>query len=99
MSFEAPLLLLALLVVPVAVVGYLLLERGKSKYAVRYSNLDVLASVAGGPSSWARHVPAALLLAALAAFCVTLARPTVTVAAPQEQARSCSSSTCTLDAR
>jgi Ca-activated chloride channel family protein len=86
MSFEAPLLLLTLLVVPLAIVAYLLLQRGQSKYAVSYSNLDVLASVTGGPSSWARHLPAGLLLAALAAFCVTLARPTVTVAAPQEQA-------------
>lgn len=86
MSFEAPLLLLSLVVVPVALAVYLLLQRGPSRYAVRYSNLDVLASVAGGSSSWVRHLPAALLLASLAALCVALARPTVTVAAPQEQA-------------
>jgi Ca-activated chloride channel homolog len=86
MSFEAPLLLLGLLVLPLALAGYLYLQRGASRYAVRYSNLDVLAAVVERSSSWTRHLPAALLLAALAALCVALARPTVTVAAPQEQA-------------
>jgi Ca-activated chloride channel homolog len=85
-SFEAPMLLLGLLVLPVAVAVYFLLQRGQSRYAVRYSNLAVLEAVVDRTSSWARHVPAALLLAALAALCVALARPTVTVAAPQEQA-------------
>ena len=86
MSFEAPLLLLSLVVVPLAFAVYLLLQRGSSRYAVRYSNVDVLAAVVERGSSWARHIPAALLLAALAVLCVALARPTVTVAAPQEQA-------------
>ena len=34
------------------------------QYGVRFSNLDVLAAVAGGARSWGRHLPAALLLAA-----------------------------------
>jgi Ca-activated chloride channel family protein len=86
MSFEAPLLLVSLVVLPLAIAAYLLLQRGQSRYAVRYSNLDVLAAVVERRSSWARHVPAGLLLASLAALCVALARPTVTVAAPQERA-------------
>ena len=86
MSFEAPLLLLGLLVVPLVGLGYWLLQRRPPRYAVRYTNLEVLAAVAGGRRAWRRHVPAALLLVSLAALCVAFARPTVTVRAPNEKA-------------
>ena len=86
MSFEAPELLLTLLVVPLAAVGYWLLQRRPPRYAVRYTNLEVLAGVAGRRRVWRRQVPAALMLAALAALGVSLARPTVTVKAPNERA-------------
>jgi Ca-activated chloride channel homolog len=46
----------------------------------------VLASVVEERRPWGRHLPAMLLLAAVAALLVALARPTVTVAAPQERA-------------
>lgn len=86
MSFEAPALLATLLVVPLAAAGYWLLQRRPPKYAVRYTNLAVLAGVAGSRRAWRRHVPAALLLAALASLCVAFARPTVNVKAPDERA-------------
>jgi Ca-activated chloride channel homolog len=86
MSFEAPALLLTLLVVPVAAVGYWLLQRRPPRFAVRYTNLEVLAGVASRRRAWRRHVPAALVLASVAALCVALARPTVTVKAPNERA-------------
>jgi Ca-activated chloride channel family protein len=74
MSFGHPYLLLTLLVVPLAIGLYLLAERRRMRYAVTFTNLDVLASVAGG-RSLRRFVPAALFLLALAALCVALARP------------------------
>ena len=86
MSFEAPALLATLVVVPLAAVGYWLLQRRRPRYAVRYTNLEVLAGVAGSRGAWRRHVPAALLLAALTALCVAFARPTVTVQSPNERA-------------
>ena len=86
MSFEAPALLLGLLVVPLAALGYWLLQRRRAKYAVRYTNLEVLAGVSSGRWAWRRHVPAALLLASLAALCVAFARPTVMSKAPNERA-------------
>ena len=86
MSFEAPALLATLLVVPLAAAGYWLLQRRPPRYAVRYTNLEVLAGVAGRRRAWRRHVPAALLLAALASLCVAFARPTVTVKSPNERA-------------
>jgi Ca-activated chloride channel family protein len=86
MSFEAPALLVGLLVVPLAALGYWLLQRRRASYAVRFTNLDVLAGVAGRRSSWKRQLPAALMLLALAALAVAFARPTVTVQEPDERA-------------
>ena len=86
MSFEAPMLLLGLLLVPLAALGYWLLQRRPAPFAVRYTNLDVLAGVARGRRSWKRHLPAALMLLALAALCVGFARPTVNVKTPDERA-------------
>lgn len=86
MSFEAPALLLCLLLLPIVAVGYWLLQRRPSRYAISYTNVDVLASVAGKRRTWRRHVPAALLLASLAALGVALARPTITEHAPDERA-------------
>jgi Ca-activated chloride channel family protein len=74
MSFGHPLLLLTLLVIPAAIGLYLLAERRRMRYAVTFTNLDVLASVAGG-RSLRRYVPLGLFLLALASLCVALARP------------------------
>jgi Ca-activated chloride channel family protein len=86
MSFESPALLATLVVVPLAATGYWLLQRRPPKFAVRYTNLEVLAGVAGRRRAWRRHIPAALLLASVAALCVAFARPTMTVKAPNERA-------------
>jgi Ca-activated chloride channel family protein len=74
MSFDRPILLLTLLVVPLAIAVYLLAERRRMRYAVTFTNLDVLASVAGGRSA-RRFVPPALFLLALALLCFAVARP------------------------
>jgi Ca-activated chloride channel family protein len=86
MSFEAPVWLLALAVVPLALAGYLLLERRRSRYAVDFTNVSVLAAVAERTAAWRRYLPLALLLAALASLAIALARPTVTLAAPEPRA-------------
>jgi len=83
-TFQAPLLLGLLAVVPLVAAAYVLLQRRPRKFAVRYTNVDVLAAVAG--RSWARHVPAALALLALAALLIALARPQRTVAAERREA-------------
>jgi Ca-activated chloride channel homolog len=82
-SFREPLLLLALVLLPLAIAAYVLAQRRRKKFALRYTNIDVLAAVAG--RSWGRHVPAALALLALLALLISLGRPERTVAAPQRQ--------------
>ena len=76
MTLSSPYLLLTLLAVPAAVGIYLLAERRRMRYAVRYTNVDVLASVAGG-REWRRYVAPAFFLLALATLCVAVTRPRV----------------------
>ncbi len=76
MSFRSPWLLLGLLVLGLAVLVWVLAERRRMRYAVRYTNLDVLATVVSG-RSWLRLVPPALFLLGLASLLVALARPEV----------------------
>jgi Ca-activated chloride channel homolog len=74
MSFGHPILLLTLLAIPLAIGLYALLERRKMRYAITFTNIDVLASVAGRRSA-RRYVPPVLFLVALALLCVALSRP------------------------
>ena len=46
MNFLAPLLLLGLLLVPVLAGLYVVVQRRRSRYAVRFTNLDLLANLA-----------------------------------------------------
>jgi Ca-activated chloride channel homolog len=85
-SAEWPGLLWALLLVPVALAAYLLSQRRRSRYTVRFTNLDLLANVVSAKPGWRRHVPPAFYLLALAALLVSLARPQALALVPKEQA-------------
>ena len=74
MSFGHPLLLLTLLVVPAFAAIYLYLERRPPRYAMTFTNVDLLVEVSRGRAI-RRYVPPALALLAVAALCVALARP------------------------
>ena len=50
MNFLAPQMLLGLLLVPVAIGFYLWAQRRRSKYAVRFTNLDLLANLTPQPT-------------------------------------------------
>jgi len=84
MSFREPLVLVALGLLPRAVLAYVAAQQRRRRYAVRYTNVDILASVA--KASPLRHLPALLALLAFAALLVALARPERTVAAKREEA-------------
>ncbi len=86
MSFEAPLFLWGLLLVPAALAAYLLAQRRRARYAVRFTNLDLLANLVPATPAWRRHVPAACYLLALAALLVSLARPRATIPVPRDAA-------------
>jgi Ca-activated chloride channel family protein len=85
-SAEWPGLLWALALVPAALAAYLLAQRRRSRYTVRFTNLDLLANVVSAQPGWRRHVPPAFYLLALAALVISLARPQALALVPKEQA-------------
>jgi len=76
LSFESPWLLLGLLVLAAAIGLWILAERRRARYTVRYTNLDVLATVVSG-RTWLRYLPSALVALGLAVLLVGMARPEV----------------------
>jgi Ca-activated chloride channel homolog len=76
MSFERPVLLLSLVVLGLAVAFWIVAERRRMRYAVRFTNMDVLATVVEG-RQWRRYVPPVLFALALSALLVSMARPSV----------------------
>ncbi|HEU4972824.1 MAG TPA: VWA domain-containing protein [Gaiellaceae bacterium] len=76
MTFKSPWLLLGLVVLALAIGLWLLADRRRARYTVRYTNVDVLATVVSG-RSWLRYIPSALVALGLAVLLVGLARPEV----------------------
>ncbi|MEU6642799.1 VWA domain-containing protein [Saccharomonospora sp. NPDC046836] len=86
MSFLAPGRLWLLLGVAALLGAYLLLQRRRSRYAMRFTNLPLLERVAAATPGWRRHVPAGLFLSMLALLVVGFAQPTDEVQVPRERA-------------
>ena len=86
MSFTSPWFLLALLIVPLVLAFALWMDRRRARYAVAFTNLDLLAQVASKQRSWRRWVPLVLFLLALAAASAALARPRASVSVPANRA-------------
>jgi Ca-activated chloride channel homolog len=81
-----PIGLLALLLVPLALLGYLQLERRQARYAIHYTNIEVLAGVVTRGSRWRSYLPVALILLALTSALAAVARPEARVSVASEQA-------------
>jgi Ca-activated chloride channel family protein len=86
MSFAWPIALSGLALVALALIAYLVAQRRRRRYVVRFTNLDLLENVVADSPRWRRHIPAALTLLALSALVVGMARPQVAVAVPRQEA-------------
>jgi Ca-activated chloride channel family protein len=75
MSFESPLSLLALLALPVLGLLYALHERRRRSAGARFATLGLLPNLVEHVPGWRRHLPVAVLLVAVAAMIVGVARP------------------------
>jgi Ca-activated chloride channel family protein len=84
-SFTWPTMLWLLLLVPLAVALYVFLIYRRKKFAVRYGNMALVRQAAGA-TTWRRHVPPALFLAALTCVIIAIARPTAEVTLPSTRA-------------
>jgi Ca-activated chloride channel family protein len=86
MNWLSPQRLWLLPVVAALAVAYVILQRRRSRYAVRFTNLRLLDRVAPRRPGWRRHVPAALFLTMLVLLVVGFARPQAEVRVPRERA-------------
>ncbi|TCO33658.1 Ca-activated chloride channel family protein [Kribbella steppae] len=86
MRFEQPLWLWLLVLVVALVAAYLVAQRRRSKYAVRFATLPMLEKVAPKRPGWRRHAPAVAFLAALTVLTIAIARPVADIRVPRERA-------------
>ena len=86
MSFREPVMLAGLVLIPLAALAYLSMQRRRRREAATFANPALLPNLVTARPGWRRHLPPLLILLALAALVVALARPQRTVAAPQRAA-------------
>ncbi len=84
MRFVWPDLLWALLLLPLAIAVYLWILRRRRRAAVAYPSLMLVRQAIGPGQRWRRHLPAGLLLAAVACAIVAAARPAARVTLPAD---------------
>jgi len=85
-TFGSPYLLPLLLVVPAVAFGAWWFERRRARYAVAFTNLDLLASVVERRRRWRSLVPLVLFLLALVFAATAVARPRATVQETSDRA-------------
>jgi len=85
-TFAAPGRLWLLLAVLALAASYVVLQFRRRGYAVRFTELELLASVAPRVPGWRRQVPAAAFLLLLTAMTLAWARPQAERRVPREQA-------------
>jgi Ca-activated chloride channel family protein len=85
-TFGHPLLLLSLLLIPAAVAAYVVNERRRARYAVRFSNVAVLEQVVGTSRPWKRWLVVGAFLLGIATLCAAVARPHVNTTVTDENA-------------
>ena len=84
-SFLWPQLLWLLVLLPMLVLLYVILQRRRKRLAVRYASLTIVKQALGRGPGWRRHLPPLLLLAALGALLLASARPVAVIALPSNQ--------------
>ncbi|MBM4458733.1 MAG: VWA domain-containing protein [Chloroflexi bacterium] len=85
MQFQWPMMLWLLLLIPVLVLLYVLAQRRRSRYALRYASLSLVKEALGRGPGWRRHAPPAIFLLGLALMLMALARPASVVTLPAQE--------------
>ena len=86
MRFLAPGWLALLAAVAALIVAYLVVQRRRSSYAVRFAALPLLERVMPREPGWRRHVPAIAFLLTVTGLVLAMARPVLEVQVPRERA-------------
>lgn len=85
MEFQWVEMLWLLLLVPILIAAYVLAQRRRQKYALRYASVSLLKEALGRTPGWRRHVPPAIFLLGLSVMIIALARPSAVVVLPSQQ--------------
>jgi Ca-activated chloride channel family protein len=85
MSFIWQNMLWLLLAVPALIIAYILAQRRRQKYALRYASLSLVKEALGRGPGFRRHVPPILFILALTVMIFALARPVATVTLPTQE--------------
>ncbi|MFJ9391820.1 VWA domain-containing protein [Nocardioides sp. NPDC101246] len=86
MRLTQPLFLLALIPVALLAVGYLVMQRRRIKYALRFATAPMLERLVPHRPRWRRHLAAGLVVGALALLAVATTQPQVRAQVPYERA-------------
>lgn len=78
-------MLWGLLAVPLLVALYFWMLRRRKKTALRYASLSLVKEAIGAGLAWRRHLPPALLLIAITALLLAMARPAAVVTLPSAE--------------
>ncbi len=84
MTFLAPERLVLLLVPLILAAIYVIRQRSRRRYALRFTDLELLGTVAPRRPAWRRHVAALAYLAAVLLLAVGAARPATAVEVPSQ---------------
>lgn len=85
MDFLWPYMLWGLLLIPLLIIAYILAQRRRQRYAVRYASLSLVKEALGKGPGFRRHIPPLLFLLGLTAMVIALARPVSVVRLPSEE--------------
>jgi Ca-activated chloride channel homolog len=86
MRFASPDWLLLLIPAVVLLSGYVIMQLRRKRHVARFTNVELLATVAPRRPGWRRHLTFALLFVALTLLTVGTAQPTAAVRVPRDRA-------------
>ena len=75
-----------LLLVAALIAAYVMMQMRRKEYAVRFTNLALLDSIAPKRPTWRRHIPATAFILAMIALVTAFAQPARPVKVPRERA-------------
>ncbi|MBI5302209.1 MAG: VWA domain-containing protein [Chloroflexi bacterium] len=85
MIFQWQQALWLLLLVPVLILLYMIAQRRRAKYALRYASLSLVKEALGRGPGFRRHIPPILFLTAITVMILALARPISVVTLPTQE--------------
>ncbi|MEU4454223.1 VWA domain-containing protein [Nocardioides sp. NPDC023903] len=86
MRLTQPLFLLALIPIALLAIGYLVMQRHRIRYALRFATAPMLERLVPHRPRWRRHLAAGLVVGALALLAVATTQPQVRAQVPYERA-------------